>query len=85
MELFIWILLGITAGWLLSILMGTYTIQGVLTDVVLGAIGAIVGGLILNILAQPGTSGFNLYSVAIATLGAIVLIWLGKMINTPAE
>ena len=85
MELFIWIVLGFTAGWLISILMGTYTVQGMLTDVVLGTIGAIVGGLILNILVQPGLSSFNFYSISIAALGSIVLIWLGKMINTPSE
>lgn len=84
MELFIWIILGFTAGWLVSILMGEYTVPGMLTDVVLGSIGAIVGGLVLNILAQPGMSGFNFYSISIAALGAIVLIWLGKMINTPS-
>lgn len=85
MELLIWLVLGLTAGWFVSLLMGTNNPQGMMTDVVLGMIGAIVGGLVLNILGQPGISGFNGYSVAIASLGAIVLIWLGKVISAPAK
>ncbi len=85
MEIYIWIVLGLTAGWLISLFMGTYSVQSMLTDVVLGTIGAIVGGLLLNILAQPGASGINLYSIFVAGLGATVLIWLGKMISTPTE
>lgn len=83
MELFIWILLGLIAGGIVSMFMGRYSLQGIITDTVLGTIGALVGGLILNIISQPGETGFNIYSIAIAGFGAIALIWLGKMINTP--
>ncbi|MBP7967714.1 GlsB/YeaQ/YmgE family stress response membrane protein [Candidatus Woesebacteria bacterium] len=85
MELFLWIILGLTAGWIISLFLGTYTIQGMITDAVLGSIGAIVGGLILNIMAQPYISGFNFYSLLIAAMGAVVLIWLGKMISVTQE
>lgn len=85
MELLLWILLGITAGWLASIILGTHATQGLVTDIILGTVGAIVGGLLLNILGQPGLVGFNIYSVAVATLGAIVLIWFGRLINSPAR
>ena len=83
MELFIWILLGLFAGAAISLSVGTRSIQTLLTDVVLGSVGAIVGGLVLSIIAQP-TAGFNLniYSILIAALGAIVLVWLGKLVNT---
>ncbi len=85
MELLLWILLGITAGWLASIILGTHATQGLVTDIILGTVGAIVGGLLLNILGQPGLVGFNIYSIAVATLGAIVLIWFGRLINSPAR
>ena len=83
MTLMLWILLGITAGWLASILLGTKATQGLVTDISLGVIGAIVGGLILNLIGQSGISGFNLYSISIATLGAVVLIWFGRVLNAP--
>ncbi len=85
MELLLWIILGLVAGWIISLFMGTYTIQGMLTDAVLGSIGAIVGGLILNIIAQPHISGFSFYGLLIAAVGAVVLIWLGKMISVATE
>lgn len=83
MELFIWILLGLFAGAVISLFIGTRSIQTLLTDIVLGSVGAIVGGLVLSIVAQPRV-GFNLniYSILITTLGAIVLIWLGKLVST---
>lgn len=56
-----------------------------MTDVILGTVGAVVGGLLLNLIGQPGLIGLNLYSIAVATLGAIVLIWFGRMIKSPAK
>lgn len=85
MELMLWILLGITAGWLASIILGTHATQGLVTDVILGTVGAVVGGLLLNLIGQQGVVGLNMYSISIATLGAIVLIWLGRIINSPAK
>ena len=85
MELLFWVLLGITAGWLTSIILRTNKTQGLLTDIILGTVGAIVGGLLLNILGQQGPVDFNGYSVAVATLGAMVLIWIGRMIQAPAR
>ncbi len=85
MNIYIWILLGLIAGFLVSVLMGTYSVKDILTDVVLGTVGAIAGGLILSILDQPRVSGFNFYQITIAILGAIALIWLGKLINTSVD
>lgn len=85
MNIYIWILLGLIAGFLVSVLMGTYSVKDILTDVVLGTVGAIAGGLILSILDQPRYSGFNFYQIIIAILGAIALVWLGKLINTSAD
>jgi uncharacterized membrane protein YeaQ/YmgE (transglycosylase-associated protein family) len=72
---------GIGVGLLASIVLGTKATQGLLADISLGVIGAIVGGLILNLVGQTGMSGFNLYSISIATLGAVVLIWFGRVLN----
>jgi uncharacterized membrane protein YeaQ/YmgE (transglycosylase-associated protein family) len=55
--------------------------HGMIEDIVLGIIGAFVGGLVMNFLGQPGVTGFNLYSLVVATIGAVVLIALGRVIH----
>ena len=45
----------------------------------MGIIGAVVGGFIMNLLGQSGVTGFNLYSLAVAVIGAIVVIYVGRM------
>jgi uncharacterized membrane protein YeaQ/YmgE (transglycosylase-associated protein family) len=49
-----------------------------LGDIVLGIIGALVGGWIFNLLGEPGVSGFNLYSVIVAVIGAVVFTIVGR-------
>ncbi len=78
MELLLWVVLGALAGWVASIIMGTDYQQGAVMNVVLGIIGAFVGGLLMNLFGQPGVTGFNLYSVVVAVLGAVAVVWLGK-------
>jgi uncharacterized membrane protein YeaQ/YmgE (transglycosylase-associated protein family) len=80
MELLFWIVLGGLAGWLASIIMKTDRQQGLLMNIVLGVIGAIVGGFIMNLLGAPGVTGFNAYSLIVAVIGAVILIWAGKFV-----
>ena len=85
MTLLLWVLLGITAGWVSSILHKTSATQGLVTDIILGTIGAMFGGLLLGIIGQPGITGFNIYNIMIVTMGSIVLIWFGRLLNSPAR
>lgn len=78
MNIILWIVLGLLAGWLASAVMKTDAQQGPVGDIILGVIGAVVGGFIMNLLGSAGVTGFNLYSILVAALGAIVLIWLGR-------
>lgn len=82
MELLTWLLLGLIAGWLASVVMGTNSSQGFLMDIVLGIAGAILGGFLMSLFGQTGVEGFNVYSIAVATLGAILLIWIGRMFTS---
>ena len=82
MSILLWLLLGLVAGWLASVIMGTNSQQGMLMDIILGVVGAFAGGLLMNMFGQAGVSGFNLYSLFVATLGAVALIWLGRMLRT---
>lgn len=78
MEIILWIILGGLAGWIASVIVKSR--QGVLADIILGILGAIVGGFIMSFFGAAGVTGFNLYSLLVAILGAVVLIWLGRLL-----
>ncbi len=79
MDILLWIILGAAAGWIADIIMNSA--HGLLEDIVLGVIGAIVGGWVMNSLGQAGVTGFNFYSLIIAVIGAVLLIFLGRVIH----
>ncbi len=76
MSFIVWILLGGIAGWLASLIMKSNEQQGLIMDVIVGIVGALIGGTIMDLLGYGGVSGLNLYSIGVAMLGAIILIWL---------
>lgn len=78
MSILAWIIVGFVAGLLASIVMKTNNSQGMLMDIVFGIIGAFVGGLVMNMLGQSGVSGLNIYSIMVATLGAMITIWVSR-------
>ena len=68
-----WIVLGGLAGWLASRLVRGSGL-GLLGDIVVGIVGAIIGGFIVGALGGTGVTGFNLWSFVVALLGAILLL-----------
>lgn len=78
MGVLLWILFGALAGWIASMIMKTGS--GAIMDIIMGVIGAIVGGFIMNFFGQSGVTGFNLYSVLVAVLGAIIVITIGRLL-----
>ncbi len=80
MGILTWIILGLVAGWLASMI--THSTHGLVMDIVLGIVGAFVGGFIMNILGQSGAEGLSFYSIVVATIGAIALIWIGRMFTS---
>lgn len=81
MGIILWVIFGAIAGWIASMFMGTDGNQGTLTDIIMGIIGAIVGGFIMNLLGQSGVTGFNLYSMLVAVIGAVVVIYIARRIR----
>lgn len=61
--------------------MKTDASQGTLFDIVLGIVGSIVGGYLMQFFGQPGVTGFNVYSLIVAVVGASVLIFLGRLLR----
>jgi uncharacterized membrane protein YeaQ/YmgE (transglycosylase-associated protein family) len=79
MSILIWIIFGAIVGWLASML--TSSSNGLLGNIVLGVIGAFIGGILMNLLGYTGVTGFDLYSVLVAVLGAIVLVAIGRVVS----
>ncbi len=73
MSILGWIVLGIIAGWIASLIVDNGG-KGPVLDMVLGIVGALVGGAIFSALGAVPVTGFNLYSLFIAVLGAVVVL-----------
>lgn len=84
MGIILWIIFGALAGWVASMIMKTNQQQGLLLDIVVGIVGALIGGWIMTIFGEGGVDGFNLYSFIVAVLGAIVLLAIVKFIRRAA-
>lgn len=69
-----WIILGGLAGWVASIIAGNNARQGLIGNILVGVVGAFVGGLIFNFFGGYGVTGFNLYSFGVAVVGAVVTL-----------
>ena len=75
-----WIVLGLIAGWLAGLLVRGAG-YGIVVDIILGILGALVGGWITSALLGIDVSGFNLESLLIAVFGAIVIIVIGRLVT----
>jgi len=75
MSILAWIVLGIIAGFLGSKIVNK-TGEGLVLDLVLGVIGAVVGGFLFNQFGAAGVSGLNLYSLLVAVIGAVFVLVL---------
>lgn len=82
MGLISWVIFGALAGWLASIVMGTDKRQGCILNVVVGVVGAFVGGMLMEIIfGSPGVTGFNLRSFLVAVVGAVVFLALAQLVT----
>jgi uncharacterized membrane protein YeaQ/YmgE (transglycosylase-associated protein family) len=73
MSFLAWIILGLIAGFIGSKVVNKSG-EGVFLDIILGIVGAIVGGWLFNMFGAHGVYGLNLYSILVATIGAIVVL-----------
>ena len=73
MSILAWIILGLVAGFIGSKIVNRSG-QGLVLDIVLGIVGAIVGGFIFDAVGQVGVTGLNLYSLIVAVIGAVVVL-----------
>lgn len=81
MNFLLWIILGGVAGWLASLVMKTNREQGTILDIVVGIIGAVIGGFLFETLGRTGVTGFNIYSLLVAFVGAVILLAIVKAVR----
>ena len=79
MSILAWIILGLLAGFIGSKIVNR-TGEGVALDIVLGVVGALVGGFLFNEFGAAGVTGLNLYSLLVAVVGAIVVLFLYHLV-----
>jgi uncharacterized membrane protein YeaQ/YmgE (transglycosylase-associated protein family) len=75
MSIIGWLVLGLIAGFIASKIVNNNG-EGVILDIVLGIVGAVVGGWLFAQFGAAGVTGFNLYSMVVAVVGAVVLLLL---------
>lgn len=73
MSLLAWIVLGLIAGYLGSKIVNKRG-AGIVVDIILGVVGAVVGGFVFHFFGQLGVTGLNLYSLIVAVVGAVVVL-----------
>jgi uncharacterized membrane protein YeaQ/YmgE (transglycosylase-associated protein family) len=82
MGILIWIVFGGLVGWAASKVMETDAQQGIALNIIVGIVGAVVGGWIMSVIGTTGVGGFNIYSFLVALLGACVLIAVVKALRS---
>lgn len=77
-----WIILGGIAGWIASALTGSR--DGCVMDIVLGIVGAVIGGFVFSLIGGAGVTGLNLWSLFVAVVGAVILILVVRALRKGA-
>lgn len=75
MSIIAWIILGLVAGFIGSKIVNKSG-EGIVVDIILGIVGAIVGGFVFSYFGAQGVDGLNIYSLVVAVVGAIIVLVL---------
>jgi uncharacterized membrane protein YeaQ/YmgE (transglycosylase-associated protein family) len=81
MGIILWVIFGALAGWIASLIMKTDSNQGTGMDIVMGIAGSVIGGFLMSLIGQSGVTGFNMYSLIVAVVGAVSLIYLARIVR----
>lgn len=80
MSVISWIILGLIAGFIGSKIVNKSG-QNIIIDIALGIVGAVVGGVIFNFFNASGITGLNIYSLIVAVIGSVVVLWIYHRMN----
>ena len=73
MSILAWVVLGLIAGFIASKIVNKSG-EGILLDIVLGIVGALVGGYVFQMFGHSGVTGVNIYSLFVAVIGAVLFL-----------
>ena len=74
MDILSWIIMGALAGWVASIIMKKNSSMGALANIIVGIVGAFIGGFVMSLFGGTGVTGFNVTSFLVALLGSVILL-----------
>ncbi|HET9030717.1 MAG TPA: GlsB/YeaQ/YmgE family stress response membrane protein, partial [Candidatus Aquilonibacter sp.] len=83
MAILLWIVFGLIAGAIAKYIVGGGP-SGVVGDIVVGIVGAVIGGYVYGLFGHPGITGFDLWSLVCAIVGAILLLVVLRALRRPA-
>ena len=75
MGVIAWLILGALSGWIANRLMKNSS-SGLIDNIIIGIIGAFIGGFVFNFLGAQSITGFNLHSIFVSVVGACILLWI---------
>lgn len=82
MGIISWLVLGGLSGWIASIIMKKNASMGILANIVVGVVGALIGGFIASLFGLGSVTGLNIFSVLISIAGACLFLWLVRLISS---
>lgn len=77
-DIVVWIVIGGLAGWLASLVVRGGG-SGILMNIVIGVVGAFIGGFLVQSLGGTGVTGFNIWSFIVAFVGAVILLLVARL------
>jgi uncharacterized membrane protein YeaQ/YmgE (transglycosylase-associated protein family) len=81
MSIIVWLVFGALAGWVASMLMSTDAEQGLFSNIIVGIVGAFIGGYLMQVIGKTGVTGFNIKSLIVAVIGSVVLLAIFKAVR----
>jgi uncharacterized membrane protein YeaQ/YmgE (transglycosylase-associated protein family) len=81
MSIIAWLVVGLIAGFLAKYVVPGEGPGGVIGDLIIGIVGAILGGWIFNFFGHSATTGINFYSIFVAFIGAVVLLFIARALT----
>ena len=81
MSILGWIIIGALAGWIASFITRNNRKMGAGANILVGIVGGFIGGLVMNLIGGHGITGFNFWSLLVATGGAVILLLIVNAIR----
>lgn len=85
MVIISWIVIGGIAGWIASMITGNNRKMGIGSNILVGVIGGFIGGLVMNLMGNYGMTGFNWWSLLVATIGSVILLLIVNAVRRTAK